>query len=188
MKFAVIAVVWFVAAISLAASGSLQRLRPPAPQLVLVGLTVALLVVWRVNSGFRQWLETMDLRGLIALHLTRFVGLYFLVLCRHGELPSSFAIPAGCGDVLVATLAAVLLVFWKVVVSRRPWIGAWNTFGLIDIVFVVASAGRHGMADPASMSALLRLPLSVLPTFLVPLIIASHIVIFSRLAGERLQR
>jgi hypothetical protein len=31
------------------------------------------------------------------------------------------------------------------------------------------------------MAALLRLPLSLVPTFLVPLIIASHVLIFTRL-------
>jgi hypothetical protein len=40
------------------------------------------------------------------------------------------------------------------------------------------------MADPESMAALLRLPLSLLPTFLVPLIIASHVVLGLRL-GRR---
>ncbi|MFL5495735.1 MAG: hypothetical protein ACJ8DC_15225 [Gemmatimonadales bacterium] len=36
----------------------------------------------------------------------------------------------------------------------------------------------------AQLRALLRLPLSLLPTFLVPLIIASHVVLAIRLAGR----
>jgi hypothetical protein len=55
-------------------------------------------------------------------------------------------------------------------------------FGLIDILFVVVTAARLVLADPASMSPLLRLPLSLLPTFLVPLLIASHVVFGIRLA------
>jgi len=54
--------------------------------------------------------------------------------------------------------------------------------GLADILFVVVTAARLGVADPESMAALLRLPLSLLPTFLVPLIIASHVVLGVRLA------
>ena len=58
----------------------------------------------------------------------------------------------------------------------------WNTIGLIDIIFVVFSALRFGLQDWQSMHALRELPLSLLPTFLVPLIIASHLLIFVRLA------
>lgn len=54
--------------------------------------------------------------------------------------------------------------------------------GLLDILFVVATAGRLGLAAPASMAAVLRLPLSLLPTFLVPLIITSHVLLAIRLA------
>lgn len=53
--------------------------------------------------------------------------------------------------------------------------------GLIDILFVVAAAGQLTLADPESMTELLKLPLSLLPTFLVPIIIFSHLVIGYRL-------
>ena len=185
MKFWIIAAIWLGAAISLGASGVLQHLRPPGPQLVLVGLTISLLLGWRLSNGFRQWLVAIDLRALIALHLTRFVGIYFLLLCRRGELPCTFAVPAGWGDIAVATLAAVLLVCWNQVALSRAGIAAWNAVGLLDILFVVASAARHTMADPASMAAMLSLPLNLLLTFLVPLIIASHVFIFSRLWSKR---
>ncbi|PYJ23155.1 MAG: hypothetical protein DME99_03640, partial [Verrucomicrobia bacterium] len=61
----------------------------------------------------------------------------------------------------------------------------WNTIGLIDIVFVVFSALRFGLRDWQSMHALRELPLSLLPMFLVPLIIASHVLIFFRVAQAR---
>jgi hypothetical protein len=44
------------------------------------------------------------------------------------------------------------------------------------------TAARLAAADPSSMRALLRLPLSLLPTFLVPLLMATHVWIFVRLA------
>ena len=181
MKYLLGGALWLVAAVLLGASGTMEQLRPPAPQLVLLGLTVVLLVAWRVSHGFRRWINGIDLRALIAIHLTRFVGLYFLAVCGRGELPCSFARPAGYGDILVAILAAGLLLGWKVLRTSRGLIGTWNALGLADILFVVASAARHAMADPSSMGAMLRLPLSLLITFLVPIIIASHIVIFSRL-------
>jgi hypothetical protein len=42
------------------------------------------------------------------------------------------------------------------------------------------------MSAPASMAALLHLPLSILPTFLVPTIIVSHFILFRRLGKEAL--
>ena len=56
---------------------------------------------------------------------------------------------------------------------------------MVDILFVVVTAVRLGAADPASMAALQRLPLNLLPTFLVPLIIATHVILGVRLARGR---
>jgi hypothetical protein len=57
--------------------------------------------------------------------------------------------------------------------------------GLIDILFVVITAARLGLKDPDSIQALTTLPLSLLPTYFVPLIIASHGMIATGLWRER---
>ena len=181
MILLLILLVWLLLATALGASGALQPLRPPGPQLILLGLTAALLGLWWLHRGLRAWVDRVGLRALVALHLTRFVGLYFLYLYGRGELPRAFAVPAGCGDIIVAIGAAVSLLFWNSFSSKRPWLLLWNTLGLIDILFVVATAARIAMTHPDAMTALRRLPLSLLPTFLVPLIIASHVVVYSRL-------
>jgi hypothetical protein len=62
----------------------------------------------------------------------------------------------------------------------------WNTLGLIDIIFVIFSAPRFGLKDWQAMHALRELPLSLLPTFLVPVIIALHVLIFVRLIRARI--
>jgi hypothetical protein len=178
---------WLGVAIILGASGRLQALRPPVPQLVLLTLTVGLLLAGTFVPALRNWAWSVDLGLLVALHSTRFVGAYFLVLHRRGELPYAFAVPGGWGDILVA-LGALLLLIGGPPTRGAGWYRAyvvWNLFGLADILFVVATAARLAIADPDSMAALLRLPLSLLPTFLVPLIIASHVLIALRLAKLR---
>jgi hypothetical protein len=178
-----IGLVWFVLALGLGASGQLLSLRPPGPQLILLGLTVAVIVAGARVPRFRAWAWSLDLRSVVALHLTRFVGAYFIVLYRRAELPFAFAVPGGLGDILVATLAAILIVTGPPDTrGRTVAYGAWNILGLVDILFVIATAARLGLTDPDSMRALLRLPLSLLPTFLVPLIVASHVLIAVRLA------
>ena len=176
---------WLIGAVVLSASGWLATLRPPAPQLIVVGLTVAVIAAGALSPGFRMWLAGLNLRQIVALHVTRFVGAWFLVLYGRGELPFAFAVPGGWGDIAVATGALIFVLFVPDLLRRRPWLLAWNLLGLLDILYVVATAARLAFASPESMQALLRLPLSLLPTFLVPLIIAGHLYLFGRLRLEQ---
>jgi hypothetical protein len=177
---------WLVVAITLGASGRLEAVQPPLPQLTLIALTAGALWATARIPAVRAWALSVDVRVLVAFHLTRFVGCYFLVLYRRGELPYAFAVPGGWGDILVASLALLLLLNGPpTTVGRLRAYVAWNVLGLLDILFVVATAARLGLAAPASMQALLRLPMSLLPTFLVPLIITSHVLLAVRLARAR---
>jgi hypothetical protein len=173
---------WFCAALGVSLSGILTLVKPPLPQLLIAVLTgVSLFAVFRVPI-FRAWADDVAIRALVAIHLTRFVGLYFLLLAQQGALAASFALPAGYGDVLVASLALVLILIGEP--TRRWRQGSyliWNSLGLVDILLVVGNAARVGLADPQSMQPLLQFPLSLLPTFLVPVIITSHLLIFRRL-------
>ena len=184
-RYVVVGLLWLWLAFGLGATGHVASWRPPVPQLVLVGLTVLLLAAVVARPRFRRWLATLDLRWLVAVHLTRFVGFYFLLLYyRDGALPRAFAVPGGWGDIAVATLAVGLLTMGGKLAARPRLVGAWNAFGLLDILFVIATASRLALADPDSLNALLRLPLSLLPTFLVPVIIADHVVVFWRIRAR----
>jgi hypothetical protein len=182
--FPLIGFVWFLAALVVGASGRLASLAPPRPQLLLLLLTAALIAAGMLVPSFRAWLAAVDLRSVIAIHLTRFIGAYFLVLYARGLLPFDFAVLGGWGDIAIATTALLWLVLVAEPTAHRTLLLLWNLCGLIDIVFVVATAARMATADPASMGPMRTLPLSLLPTFLVPLIIASHVLIFWRLGAR----
>lgn len=160
----------------------LQRLPPAGVQGIILGLTGLLLYAYFRLAAVRAWVDGLDLRTLVLLHVTRFIGIYFLVLYRRGYLPYDFAVPGGIGDIIVATLALVLVVAPLSAPSRLRYTRLWNIIGMIDISLVVLTAARLTLASPLQMRALTYLPLSLLPTFLVPLIIATHIVLFVRLA------
>jgi hypothetical protein len=143
-----------------------------------------LLGCWKI-SPIRAWALNVDLRWLVLFHVTRlFAGAYFVMLCKRGQLPCAFAQPAGWGDMMVAVLALAIVGAMRNRFAKTLLL-IWNTIGLIDIILVVSSALRFGLRDWQSMHTLRELPLSLLPTFLVPLIIASHILIFVRLARAR---
>jgi len=178
---------WLAAAAALGAAGVFEPLRPPAPQAILIALTVLTLLATAVVAPVRRWTATVDPRVLVVLHVTRVLaGGYFLVLYRRGELPYAFAVPGGIGDIVVGLLALWLLLSVTPSTARgRRLYAVWNVLGLVDILFVVATATRIALGDPGALAALLRLPLSVLPTWLVPLIIASHVILAVRLMRPR---
>ena len=154
----------------------------PAPALVPPITTALLISLWTVPA-LRAWRRTVALRSLVLLHVTRFVGFYFLALSSRGVLPRAFATPAAIGDIAIAAGAVVLLASWSIpdTAPRRRILLLWNALGLADILFVVGTAAWLTYTAPASMAAFGRLPLVLLPAVLVPLVIASHVVIFARL-------
>ena len=172
---------WLCLAAGVGIAGWLERANAPVIAGIVWTLTaLILLACWKVPL-LHRWALTVELRWLVLLHLTRFVGFYFFLLCSRGELPFAFAAPAGWGDISVAALAILLLALS----DARNWsmLIIWNTIGLTDILFVVMTALRLGLEDQQSMHALREFPLSLLPTFLVPLIIVSHVLIFFRAAS-----
>lgn len=179
---------WLALAVAAGATGAVARMRPPAPQLLLLALTVATIVAYLVVPAVRAWADTLDLRVVAAFHLTRLVGIYFLVLYARGRLPYAFAVPGGWGDIAAALGAGALALApparGALGSGRRAAFLIWNVFGLLDILAVVATAARLGATNASSLDALVRLPLSILPTFLVPLIVASHLLVFARLSRE----
>ena len=174
--------VWLLVATAVGGAGALVDLLPPWPQVILISLTlVSLLCLWRVGP-VRRWATRVDVRIIVSFHITRFVGFYFLVLYGRGELPYEFAVIGGWGDIIVAVLAILLISTGPPEGQRRTVYLAWNVVGLADILYVVATATRLALADPTSLAPMLRLPLSLLITFVVPIVIATHIWLFRRLA------
>jgi hypothetical protein len=171
---------WICLAAAVGIAGWVERANAAAIAGIIWILTALILFAcWKVPT-LQRWVMTVELRWLVLLHLTRFVGFYFFLLCSRGELPFAFAAPAGWGDIIVAALAVLLLALS----NARNWtmLIIWNTIGLTDILFVVMTALRLGLEDWRSMHALREFPLSLLPTLLVPLIIVSHVLIFFRAA------
>jgi hypothetical protein len=170
---------WGAMALAAGATGGLARSLVPVPA-ILAALVAVGLLAWGLSARLREAVRAVPPRALVALHLVRFVGAWFIVLYRRGELPFAFAVPGGWGDVAAAAGAAGLLfgAFPAETRGRRAALHAWNALGLLDILYVASTAARLFLADAGQLAPLTRLPLSLLPTFVVPLIILSHLRIY----------
>jgi len=172
---------WFISAVVGGYYLVLQRIALPAIPLLIASLTALLFYTYLRLPGLRDWIDGLDSRALVQIHLTRFIGVYLLFLFYRGELPYTFAVPAGVGDIIVAFLAVALIAGRLDQTRLRRFLTIWNVIGFIDIILVVIALARINHANPYELRSLTYLPLSLLPTFLVPLLIATHLMIFARL-------
>jgi hypothetical protein len=167
-------VLWAAAACVAGAFRLLAQLPAPAiPIAILVGIAYgcAVRVPW-VGEALRS----LGIRGILAVHLGRFVGLYFLRLQAEGRLPAEFAERAGWGDI-VAAAGALALIPWRDGPGFGRALAFWNWVGLIDLLVAVATAAWLNLTRPGSMAELSTLPLTLVPLFLVPILLTSHLVL-----------
>ena len=178
-----ILLLWLGLALILGASGVLNSFPPPGPQLVLLGLSALAIWVGTRAGPIRDWIDRLPIQAFPVLHLIRFVGIWFLIMAARGELSATFANAAGIGDIIAASGAVLLLVLGEpsTRAKRAAWL-TWNTVAMLDWVAVLASVTLvtlQGRQD--ELAPLLRLPFSLLPTFIVPVLIASQVFLFRRL-------
>jgi len=176
---------WASLAMGASASGVLASAPPIVfPLLISSGPLVFLLLQARVRA-FRDYLLTVDSRPLVLFHLVRVVaGVGFLVLHQRGQLTGDFALVAGWGDIAVG-LTAPLAVFALPAdtLARRRVVGLWSVLGLIDILAVIGNAQRllFFSGTPEALAPLTRFPFSLLPLFVVPLVLITHFTVMARL-------
>ena len=187
-------VLWFLVALGLSLSGALiQTDRAQAP--TLLGLAVAgpivVFLLWYAGSpSLRRFLLSLDLGWLVGVQLYRVIGGVFLVLYAGGALPGSFALPAGVGDVTIGIAAPLVAVAAasRTALSRRLVV-LWCVLGIADLVAAVTLGVLNSetslglLAGEVTATALSALPLSLIPTYLVPLSIMLHLIALRRVLG-----
>ncbi|AXI46686.1 hypothetical protein C1J03_12030 [Sulfitobacter sp. SK012] len=142
-------------------------------QFILSVIVFALIARWYVTPWLSEKTLQVALAILILPHAFRHIGLTFLTPAVVSDaMPSSFAIAAGYGD-----FASGLLAILALVALHRNWGPA---IGLVWIFSIVGSvdllnALRQVEAVPHFGAAW------YIPTFLVPLLIVTHVMVFVRL-------
>jgi hypothetical protein len=142
-------------------------------------------VLWfSTSEGFRKFALSLNPRILTYAQTWRLLGIVFVILEARGALPGIFAWPAGYGDIGIGLTAG--FVAWKLANSRhRASFILWQLVGIADLVTAVGLGVAAGLISPAStpMVAMTVLPLSLIPTFLVPLFFIFHIICIAQARG-----
>lgn len=186
-----ILVPWLALALVVAATGLVARVPAPVVPLTIFGLVALGVAVHRRSAEVRAALHAVDLRYVVAFHLVRIpFALAFLREAQRGILPPTFARVASPGDLLAGGLAVVVLLFARDLrtPSRRALVLGWNVLGLLDMLAVVGTAQRLVLLDrdPRMQAAFGVFPYGALPTFVVPLVLLTHLLVFARLRAAAL--
>ncbi|SRR6266446_4424383 len=164
--------IWLVAALAVGATGVFARLAFPAPQLIIVALVAAAIVAATVIRPVRAWVDALSWRTLVGFHGVRLIGAVFLWLGARGVLAPMFARRAGWGDIAAALIALAFVAFAVAPTRAKLAFNAWNLFGLLDLTVAVSTATwvtQQGLVP------------GVEPLFGLPLLAASHVVLFRRI-------
>jgi len=175
---------WVIGTVVLAAIGALATNKLLMPVLIVIpvaGFAFAL----RTNPAFRRAVLSLDTGILVILHSWRMLGMGFVFLYAYNILPGLFAVLAGLGDAMTA--AGATLIGIKLLrgseVSKQALL-RWNSFGLLDflIAVTVGTALRSDfLGSGITTDQLAFMPLSLVPTLVVPFYMITHLIIFLQL-------
>lgn len=170
------------------AAGSKYSFAAPLPLGLAVAGPLVFFAIWFATSpSFRQFALSLNPVALSIAQTWRTGGIAFVVLASFGLLPNVFAQPAGWGDFAIGVTAPFVALYLARPSHKMSFI-AWNLAGILDLVTaltlgVLSSPSPAGILHPAiSTNAMTVLPLSLIPTFAVPLLLIVHIIAIAQAA------
>jgi hypothetical protein len=172
--------VWFL--FSLTASAlhifSTAPNQPPIPLGLAVLIPIGIFVIWAaVSQPFRQFLLSLNPSTLTFVQAWRIAGFVFLVLYAYNILPGQLALPAGWGDIAIGATAPLVALKLANPHHRKSFI-FWQLLGIADLVNAVGMGVAARFINPHGIaaSAMTVLPMSLIPTFAVPLFMILHFI------------
>jgi hypothetical protein len=181
--------IYLTAFFVLGVSGLLADATPPKPLLVLVpALAASLWFALRSRAG-EALVENAPMGALVGLHVFRVpLELMMHAWSQEGALPLQMTFAGLNWDIVTGVGALLLIPF-----AARSRIGVllWNIVGLALLINIVTVAItslpgplRLFMNDPPNL-LVMRAPYIWLPTFLVQVALAGHLLVFRALRRRR---
>lgn len=162
-----------------------EQLPPQAVGMTVIGGTFAILLLHRFLPPFRESIDSLSLEQLICIHAIRApIGAAFLVMSQEGLFPPLFANRAGYGDLFTA-IAGVAVVGFAANRNntriRKTSYFLWNLIGLVDLLVALGTGIYLANQQSDSMAWISRLPLLVVPTFILPVLFSTHFLMLRRI-------
>lgn len=171
---------WFVFAFAASDlrlfSNDSHRIGPAVALAALVPILIFAFWFGR-SQGFRNFTLSLNPRALTVAQTWRILGFVFVLLEARGALPALFAKTAGYGDMFIGITASLVAFTLAEPKHRSSFIG-WQVLGITDLIVAVGLGVLSPMlsSDGGLISRMTVLPLSLIPTFLVPLFFIVHVI------------
>jgi hypothetical protein len=188
--------VWLAASLAASRAGVFADI--PAAVLFVAGFLIpggAFAAAYYHSDSFREWALAQNLRRVTLLQSLRMAGVIFLISYARGVLPAAFALPTAATDI-ASGLTALIAGFTMTRRNGAPKRGllAYHCFGMLGLLIsgtmgVLTSPGPLGaLAHLGSSQAMAGFPLSLVPTFLGPVMLLLHLIALAGLLDPTRKR
>ncbi|MFZ0662710.1 MAG: hypothetical protein WAM66_08465 [Acidobacteriaceae bacterium] len=193
-------VLWFLATLLAGYIGVFNTgpfsMSVPIPLGVAALLPILVFAIWFWSSShFREFALSLNPVVLTAVHTWRIGGITFILLMAMGLLPAPFALPAGLGDFAIGVTAPfVAYALSRKALPSKAFV-AWHYAGIADLVVAVTTGvlssitGAEIVAAHGTTTRIMGLlPMSLIPTFAVPLLLILHIICLAQIRQIKRER
>lgn len=178
---------WVGVAAAGSAAGWAAMARPfPIMGLFVVAPLIAAIVATALPKA-REAMLGLPLPLLVGMNVGRVFAVLFLLVAAEGRMSGPFPHSAGWGDIITGAVALPLIWLAHKPARNKAVLHLWNAFGVLDLVAaivlgVMSAPGSLLQVFPGPGSeAMTHLPLSFVPTVLVPMWMVLHAIIWVKL-------
>jgi hypothetical protein len=178
---------WVGIAAAGGAAGWAGLTRPFPIMGLFVAAPLAAAIVTTAWPAARKAMLGLPLPLLVGMNVGRVFAVLFLLVAAEGRMSGPFPLSAGWGDIMSGVVALPLIWLARDPRRNKTVLSLWNAFGMLDLVAALALGVMSApdsllqvFPDPGS-EAMTHLPLSFVPTVLVPMWMVLHAVIWAKL-------
>ena len=173
--------IWFTVVVFLGASGFVHK----SPELLAATMIVpllALMIAGWLMPTLQMAEQSVPLEVLVLISALRILCGTYLFEAGTG-IDGDWAVPAAISGILLGLSAVPVGLFAVPAQDTGKWLAlfAWNLLGTVDAVVAPIAAIVLGFSERGSMLSLMQMPMFLLASFVLPLVLWTHVRIGKRL-------